>query len=258
MGAGSAVVVLHSTETDGPASYNGTEPHFEVYVSPIGGVQIRQFIALSNTAKALYNAAGGVETNRRAGHVIQIEIVGRAGQAQDWPDAKLQAVAKVVRWIREQLPFALNIPRHGFRGAGEGIVLASEDSPIRFTFAEWNAFEGICGHQHLPENDHWDPGRINIQRLLVLIQEEDDMTTEDRLLLLEILGLCRSSNGELGQLAVVVRDPSTGLGRVVGDLARTLDRQTPAAVQVAFAADTLAAIAKAVNDDAARRRQAWS
>ena len=33
--------------------------------------------------------------------------------------------------------------------------------------SEWMAFSGWCGHQHVPENDHWDPGRINISRLLM-------------------------------------------------------------------------------------------
>jgi hypothetical protein len=312
MGDGPTVVVLHSTETDGPASYSGTEPHFEVYVSPFGNVQVRQFIALSNTAKALYNAPGGVETNRRSGHVIQIEIVGRAAEAADWPDARLAAVADVIRWVRTQLPFALNVPPRGFHGAGEGFVLATETSPIRFTFAEWVVFEGLCGHQHLPENDHWDPGKINIVRLIELIggiaSQEDNMvrryahqgniyvtdfvgrryvndglendalqregvnmldwsaaeiaSLHDSLVDLDaVWALIRSSNGELAQLAVVIRDPNTGIGKRVGDLVSRPITVTPTAVaevQAKFGTDTLAAIAKAVNDDAARRRGAWS
>jgi hypothetical protein len=30
---------------------------------------------------------------------------------------------------------------------------------------EWNAFNGWCGHQHVPENSHWDPGKLNIDHL---------------------------------------------------------------------------------------------
>ena len=39
-------------------------------------------------------------------------------------------------------------------------------SPARFTPEEWNHFVGICGHQHVPENVHGDPGNIDIQRVL--------------------------------------------------------------------------------------------
>jgi hypothetical protein len=31
---------------------------------------------------------------------------------------------------------------------------------------EWNNFDGWCGHQHVPENEHWDPGKLDIGRLL--------------------------------------------------------------------------------------------
>ena len=31
---------------------------------------------------------------------------------------------------------------------------------------EWNDFDGWCGHQHVPENEHWDPGKLDIGRLL--------------------------------------------------------------------------------------------
>jgi peptidoglycan hydrolase-like protein with peptidoglycan-binding domain len=30
----------------------------------------------------------------------------------------------------------------------------------RMSFAQWNSYQGICGHEHAPENDHGDPGNI--------------------------------------------------------------------------------------------------
>lgn len=160
---GPTVVVLHTTETKNPASYAGTEPHFEV--SPSNTIQ---YVSLANTAKALYNAPGGVETNRRRGRIIQIEIVGYAGSIADISDAHLDRIAEVLRFVRAQLPFPLAGPPQGFHGADEGIYpyIASEGSPIRFSFAAWEAFGGICGHQHVPENDHWDPGHFPLARLL--------------------------------------------------------------------------------------------
>jgi hypothetical protein len=38
------------------------------------------------------------------------------------------------------------------------------------SFAEWEAFKGICGHQHVPENDHGDPGNFPIKRLIELVK----------------------------------------------------------------------------------------
>ncbi|HEY6222818.1 MAG TPA: hypothetical protein VIW26_03470, partial [Gemmatimonadales bacterium] len=39
---------------------------------------------------------------------------------------------------------------------------------VRFTAAAWLAFDGWCGHQHVPNNDHGDPGAIDIARLLAI------------------------------------------------------------------------------------------
>jgi hypothetical protein len=30
----------------------------------------------------------------------------------------------------------------------------------------WEQFNGVCGHQHVPENKHWDPGAIAWARLI--------------------------------------------------------------------------------------------
>ena len=35
----------------------------------------------------------------------------------------------------------------------------------RMTDDEWNAFDGWCGHQHVPENTHWDPGKLDIDSM---------------------------------------------------------------------------------------------
>ena len=163
---GPTVIVLHTTETDGPASYNGTEPHFEVHDADNGTIQ---FVSLARTAKALYNAPGGGETNRRRGRIIQIEMVWRAGNASAMPVSLLARVARVIRFVREQFPdLSLVAPPQGFHGAEFGTI-AIVDSPLRFSFPAWEEFGGICGHQHVPENDHWDPGRIPFDRLVSLV-----------------------------------------------------------------------------------------
>jgi hypothetical protein len=42
----------------------------------------------------------------------------------------------------------------------------------RMTFAQWRAFYGWCGHQHVPENDHGDPGSLDFAGLLALAKGE--------------------------------------------------------------------------------------
>lgn len=177
-----AIVVLHTTETNGPASYSGTEPHFEVSLQ----AGVIQFHPLDVYAKALYNAPGGIETNRRAGGVIQIEIVWHAGDAADMPDELLRRLAELLVWIGAQIGKPLVPCPQGFHGAGEGMVLASEDSPIRFhDAAEWRSpglttgvAWSVCAHQHVDENDHWDTGALPWARLAQFFgppPEEDTM-----------------------------------------------------------------------------------
>jgi peptidoglycan hydrolase-like protein with peptidoglycan-binding domain len=35
---------------------------------------------------------------------------------------------------------------------------------------DWTKFNGICGHQHVPGNSHWDPGAMDIKGLVALIK----------------------------------------------------------------------------------------
>jgi hypothetical protein len=61
-----------------------------------------------------------------------------------------------------------------FKGERDGAF--GLHAPQRFSGDEWLAFSGICGHQHVPENIHWDPGLLPIGRLSALMgitQEEE-------------------------------------------------------------------------------------
>jgi peptidoglycan hydrolase-like protein with peptidoglycan-binding domain len=67
-----------------------------------------------------------------------------------------------MRWCER----AAGIPRESsvkFGNAGE----AAHDR-LRMSPAEWRSYSGWCGHQHVPEQfaGHWDPGAIDIKRLL--------------------------------------------------------------------------------------------
>lgn len=162
-------LVLHTTES-GPNSTNAviglfrsrpcSTPHF--CINPADRRKI-QFIRTEWACAALANAPGGVETNRIP--CIQVEIVGWANETHNWPDEYLQFIGEFIAdVIRSGIPLNLdNVPE--FLGAMDGTI-ATSYARQRFSPAKWNSFDGVCGHQHVPENDHWDPGKINIKRVI--------------------------------------------------------------------------------------------
>lgn len=160
-------LVLHTTEGASAAGAiaafrsTGSWPHFTVDL----GRQIRyQHIPVNLGARALMNTPGGVETNRE--DAIQVEMVGFASQTQDWTDDAL-------RWGAANV-FVPILAACGI-GTSHPVFVGADQSPAsvhakqRMTFDQWDAFGGICGHQHVPENDHWDPGAFPIDRLLTFL-----------------------------------------------------------------------------------------
>lgn len=124
-----------------------------------GRLKIVQHLPLSAAARALRNP--GSETNRA--DTIQIEHVGfphgsgrhgpPAGFASkgvpNWPAARWEAIADLCRWIERNT----GCPRASMPGIRWG-----EDHPPRLSGAAFRQGRGHHGHQHVPGNDHWDPG----------------------------------------------------------------------------------------------------
>lgn len=156
---GPAKGVLHTTEGPSAAGAiaafksSGSWPHF--LVDPAG--KVWQFIDSALAARALQNLAGGVETNRD--HAVQIEIVGFAGQPTAHTPAQMDALRSLMRWIEAT---------EGVKPVGPGRPFADHygQAGIRFDGPTWDNFNGWCGHCHVVENDHWDPGMIDLPSLL--------------------------------------------------------------------------------------------
>lgn len=150
--------VIHTTEGSsatgaiGAYKKNNSWPHFTIDILST----VYQHIGINKAARSLQNAAGGVETNR--GGAIQIEVVGYANNT-NWPVTQVEAIQKLMRWIEAQT---------GIQQVGPNFGNSSQyglRNPFEFTGSQWKAFNGWCGHQHVPENSHWDPGAIDLATL---------------------------------------------------------------------------------------------
>lgn len=151
--------VLHTTEGSSAAGAigafkaNNSWPHF--LVDNTG--KVWQFIDTTKAGRALQNLAGGIQTNTDS--AIQIEVTGFASQPLQHPLAQMDGLKALMRWIEVNTGVKP-------KGPGRAFATAYGQNSLRFTFAQWDAFDGWCGHCHVPENDHWDPGAINLDALL--------------------------------------------------------------------------------------------
>jgi hypothetical protein len=172
------VVVLHTTEGRSLPDYQGgsVAPNLTA-VPDVAARKLKwyQHFDIDISSRALANLRGGVETNTL--NVCQVELVGTCdpslhtkwtarGQAHVyWPKAPewaLRAVAQYLAWmnIHHHVPLrgpALwpAYPKSAGNGGGQ-----------RMSGPRWNAFHGVCGHMHVPENTHGDPGAIDFEGLL--------------------------------------------------------------------------------------------
>lgn len=176
MTGGPSKIVLHSTEGSWDGSMSVfrsrlTAPH--VLADPVRR-RIVQLVSLDRSGYSLRNESGGVQTNTDG--VLQVEIVMLAANARalthdelDWLGTDVvrpladHAISPID--LTQTVPF---IPYPASYG----------ESDVRMSQADWDAFNGVCGHMHVPENDHGDPGAIDIDRILTAARG-DDLTMAD-------------------------------------------------------------------------------
>lgn len=172
-----SLLLLHTCESDGTATANaeylvriGAEPHW-VFDPRFGVDEAIQLLPYTQSGKALRNLSGGVETNRRerdnaAGvDIIQVEIVGYADQVGGYDDAWYAHLRTFLLEVCASTGVPYVFPRRFATSYGDN---------ARCTFDEWNDpdLRGVVGHCHAPENDHWDPGDLDITRLAPASIEE--------------------------------------------------------------------------------------
>lgn len=174
----SSVIVWHSTETTVLPGYQGgaSAPNLTA-VPDFAKKRIvwHQHFDFDVSARALLNPPGGVETNRRG--VTQVEVVGTCDPAlhrklvksktphlflPELPDWAIRDLAKLARWARDNhnVPLTSSVQWKAFPSS------FGLKNGVRIPASSWNGFKGHCGHQHVPENDHGDPGNMPIAAIL--------------------------------------------------------------------------------------------
>jgi hypothetical protein len=172
-------IVIHTTETARLPGYRegSVAPHFTIGVGDPGSlpneesgrVRIWQHISLDRTASALRHNPGTIETNHMGAHCIQIECItyigdqeaaGIVGNKGNFPKALSKALAGLVGEITAALG-DININIHPEKWSASGSY--GEKASQRLSEKEWENFNGICGHEHVPNNTHWDPGAFDIE-----------------------------------------------------------------------------------------------
>jgi hypothetical protein len=142
-------IVWHTTEGYSLPRYSGSAPHFTL--NPKTG-QLWQHIPVNLSALSLEHRAGTVDTNRA--NAVQVELIGFARETFGWSAADYQRIADLARWIEK----ARGVPRHSH--------VTFSNTATRLSPQAWLAYGGHCGHQHVPGNAHWDPGRFRIDLVL--------------------------------------------------------------------------------------------
>lgn len=163
-----AIIVLHSTEGGGYPGYagGGEAPHFTV---DMYGRTAHQHFPLSQASRGLVARPDGIHTN--TGGAIQIEIIGSCVQGSSLPsvitpdDGAMAYLAGLITAIAQATGIKMqsSVSWESYPssyGSGNGVRLGS---------AAWASYEGILGHQHVPDNLHGDPGNFDIARLLSMV-----------------------------------------------------------------------------------------
>ena len=135
------------------AARHGNPPH--LWAMPSADLLL-QTIPLNRSAYALARP-GSIQTNRL--HAVQVELWGFAAKMGS-------ATPETIAWLADRLltPVArlipLNLDRVSPIGSGEACY--GTTSRCRMSAPEWRAFDGVTGHNRVPDNKHWDPGKLDL------------------------------------------------------------------------------------------------
>lgn len=192
------VIAWHTTEGTSLPSYDGGSMAPNLTAKPDFAAKRLvwyQHFDFDVSSRALVNAAGGVETNTL--NVCQVEIVGTSDPSthEKWraagyphlftpelPGWAIRDLAAFAKWAHDNhgVPLTSDVTWKAYPGS------YGASNGVRMSAAKWLSFTGHCGHQHVPENLHGDPGAFPMAAILTAAKggttEEDPlagMTDQD-------------------------------------------------------------------------------
>lgn len=162
-------LVLHTTETDRMPNTATHQYPPQVWAAWETREKI-QNIPLTRAGFALYQSPFAQYYTNRA-RTLQVEHVGRADQAANWPDDRLRWLATDVfgplcKFVESQGQ-VVDLSDYAVPPPGVLPMSAREDAPQRLSAQRW-AFGpiGFCGHRHVPMgDDHYDAGLANMRKI---------------------------------------------------------------------------------------------
>lgn len=204
------VIVLHTTEGSGWPGYEGggTAPHLTIRPDTRRKrLDVRQHLPLDRSARALRNKAGGVETNTL--NCVQLELVGTCDPRQRgrgmmfWPEAPAWALEQLGDVLAELHELHPAIPLHSSVPFRPYPSSYGEGASQRLSAAGWRRFRGVCGHQHVPENDHGDPGALPIGKIIMHAHARGPSGTTTLARAKQLLYVAASRSGPFRKRAIV-------------------------------------------------------
>ena len=158
-------LVVHTTETVGLPSYAGGASAPHITYDPTTRLST-QHTDLNTAARALRNEAGGVETNRANAYQLEVicysaKHIADQSPSRLWVGDLEDTAYDDIRDLAGFLNIPLVWPGH------QALSYAEANAPgFRMAGSDWLDFHGVVGHQHVPENTHWDPGAFDWTRLI--------------------------------------------------------------------------------------------
>src|SRR5690606_7154910 len=160
-GDGSYKILLHSTEgasIEGAVSAYRQHRSWPTLTVDCPRRRVVEHLPLNVAARALRNDPGGADETNRDGTIhVQIELVGFAerpasiGGPDDLEWLGREVIGPIARLtgvpLRSTVDWVAYPASYGKRAAQ------------RLSPTAWDAYSGVLGHQHAPDNDHGDPGR---------------------------------------------------------------------------------------------------
>lgn len=149
------IFVPHTTEGTSLPGYSGgsSAPHATV---DLASLRFYEHFGANQGARALI--PGPAKANNYGAY--QVEFIMYAKDAGNLSGARFDYMAYVMDTITTEL----GIPQQAtadFSNPRWGL-----HAPQRLSTDEYLAYAGFAGHCHVPGNDHWDPGKLDMEALL--------------------------------------------------------------------------------------------